>query len=256
MALERFTRRAKRAIVRAQEYAEQLNHEAVSPEHIFLGLADDPQSVGTRALASVGVNVDDVREAVHAVIPRGKRIVRGGKTRFSPEGKNLLEQALREARHLRHRYIGTEHLVLALFHPTEGPIGPLFEKLGVTHDQVRDCVVQILTAEAVTQSVAEIGSAPLPPAVARSNVVMCRISDRDLEAIDMLVEARICGTRSEAAAWLISAGIAMNKALFDRLSATVQEIRRLQEQARMIIRDDAKSSPPSEAPRPPEPPGG
>lgn len=249
---ERFTRFGRVAIAQAQEEARRLNWPSVRPEHIFLGLAGQQQGVAGWVLSQSGVTFDAAREKVELLVGRGDRPV-GGAIAFSPEGKKVLELALDEARRLRHNYIGTEHLLLAMFRVSDAPIPDLLRHFRLKVEPVRDLIMQELglprrLSQWVGPGAARGGTAALAqPEGARNNVVMCRVGDPDLEAIDTLVEAGVRATRSDAAAWLIRAGIEGNRPLFERLQATVLEIRRLREQAQAITREVASG----ESPTPP-----
>ena len=146
--------------------------------------------------------------------------------------------AVDEANRLHHSYIGTEHLLLGVLREGEGVgVGVLTRELGVQEAQVHDRIMQVLATGG--------GRRSEEPAGPRGNVVTCRIDDRDLDALDALVEAGIKATRSEAAAWLISAGIDAHQPLFDRVYATVAEIRRLRGEAKAIASEAAPRRPAS-----------
>jgi len=247
---ERFTKGARDAIAESREEARRLGSSSVRPEHIFAGLASQPERVAGWVLSQLGLTYDAVREQVASLPPREDRPVRG-EIGFSPESKTVLKLALTEARRLGHNYIGTEHLLLALFQTGDPPIPELLQRLGLKMDAVHELIVRELAAPG--RSMRRRAGPSLPTLLAglegdaRSNVVMCRIADPDLGAIDMLVEAGVRSTRSEAAAWLIHAGIEGNTALLERLQTTVSEIRRLREQAQTISREVASG----ESPPPP-----
>jgi ATP-dependent Clp protease ATP-binding subunit ClpA len=223
---ERFTEGGRRAILHSEEEAKRLNRSAVQPEHIFLGLVSDTDKVAGTILAQLGVTIDVARQKVEAIAGRGDSAPRDREIRFSAEAKRVLRFALDEARHLGHGYLGTEHMLLALFHLDDASGGVVLEvmrQFQLSGERVRELVMQRVGAPAVEET--------------RNNVLMCRVSSLDLGAIDTLVEAGVSATRSEAAAWLIRAGIEGNKALFERLQSTVLEIRRLREQAQTITRE-------------------
>lgn len=268
---ERFTERARRVILLSQEEARGLNR-AVEPEHVLLGIVAEQGGIGGTVLGKLGVTLESARGIVESVAGRKERPPKDQQPEFSEDGKRALEFALAEARRLKHRYIGTEHLLLGLFLFGSGPVVEVIKQLQLSRERVLDEVMLALGsvklafdrpayARAVRTTLPEL-LAQQPPgarsAEPRSNVVMCRVNDRDLDAIDALVEAGARATRSDAAAWLIHAGIESNKALFDKLYATVVEIRRLREQAQEITRglvaEDAGSAdtPSAESPRSPE----
>jgi len=259
---DRFTRRGRMAITQSAEEARRLNKPSVGPEHIFLGMIGQAEGVAGWVLAELGVTLDAAREKVESLAGRGERPVRG-EIPFSPEGKRVLTLALDEARRLGHNYIGTEHLLLALFQldDTAGgaPMGNVMLEFRLNAESVRALIMRELSQPQRQRSaharlpLGPLGAAPLSQmGGARSNVVMCRVNDPDLGAIDMLIEAGVRATRSDAAAWLIHAGIEGNKSLFERLEATVREIRRLRERAQVITQEVASDeSQPTEPGAPP-----
>ncbi len=271
---ERFTERARRVISLSQEEARRLNR-TVAPEHVLLGIVSEADGVGGIVLGKLGVTLESARGTVESVAGRTEGPPRGREVRFSDDGKKALEYALAEARRLKHNYIGTEHLLLGLFLLESGPIAEILKHLRLSRERVLDDILQTLASRppgvrAVlandltalrrpSTTLPELLAQPPPGARSaepRNNVVMCRVNDRDLDAIDALVEAGARATRSDAAAWLIHAGIESNKALFDKLHATVAEIRRLREQAQEITRklaleDAGPADPPPSAGSPP-----
>src|SRR5215469_8869541 len=116
---ERFTNRARHVVVLAQDEAKLLNHNYIGTEHILLGLLGEPEGYADRALSRFGVSLDGTRQAVEAIIGRGKETP-SGHIPFTPRAKKTLELALREALQLRHDYIGTEHILLGVIREGEG----------------------------------------------------------------------------------------------------------------------------------------
>jgi ATP-dependent Clp protease ATP-binding subunit ClpA len=116
---ERFTGRARHVVVLSQEEARLLNHNYIGTEHILLGLLGEPESVGGQVLASFGFTIDSAREEVAAMVGRGKKAP-AGHIPFTPRAKKTLELSLREALALKHKYIGTEHVLLGLIREGEG----------------------------------------------------------------------------------------------------------------------------------------
>jgi ATP-dependent Clp protease ATP-binding subunit ClpC len=236
---DRFTDRARRVLALAQEEAQRLNHNYIGTEHLLLGLVRESESVAGRVLSHLGVQLPAVREAVLFVIGRGEGPV-AGEIGLTPRAKKVMELAVDEARRLRHDYIGTEHLLLGLVREGEGVAAGVLTNLGLDLEQVRAHVLVVIGTA---------GGRPVEePAATRGNVVTCRIDMRDLVAIDTLVEAGIRGTRSEAAAWLIHAGIEANQALFTQVNATVAEIRRLRGEAQAVANQLAASAGTAEPP--------
>jgi ATP-dependent Clp protease ATP-binding subunit ClpC len=139
---ERFTDRARLAVVRAQEEARVLDHDYIGPEHLLLGLIDGG-GLAPKALESQGIGLDAVRERVEQVIGRGEQAP-SGHIPFTPRAKEVLRLALGEAQGLGHRYIGTEHILLGLISEGEGVAAQVLTGLGADLDGTRELVVQIL----------------------------------------------------------------------------------------------------------------
>ncbi|WP_047260185.1 ATP-dependent Clp protease ATP-binding subunit [Corynebacterium uterequi] len=141
---ERFTDRARRVIVLAQEEARMLNHNYIGTEHILLGLIHEGEGVAAKALESMGINLDDVRSEVEDIIGRGNQ-PHSGHIPFTPRAKKVLELALREGLQMGHKYIGTEFLLLGLIREGEGVAAQVLIKLGADLPRVRQQVIQLLS---------------------------------------------------------------------------------------------------------------
>jgi ATP-dependent Clp protease ATP-binding subunit ClpC len=141
---ERFTDRARRAVVQAQEEARTLNHDFIGTEHILLGLVGEGQGVAAKALESLGVSMEAVRQRVEDIVPPGQVEVRTGHIPFTPRAKKVLELSLSEAKLLGHRYVGTEHILLGLLREGEGVAAQVLTALGADLDGTRERVVQLL----------------------------------------------------------------------------------------------------------------
>jgi len=139
---ERFTERARRVVVFAQEEARDLNHDYIGTEHLLLGLMRDADSVAARALQGLDIGQDAVREQVTEIIGRGQRSP-SGHIPFTPRAKKVLELSLREALQLNHNYIGTEHILLGLVGEGEGVAAQVLIKLGGSLSRVRDKVIEL-----------------------------------------------------------------------------------------------------------------
>ena len=139
---ERFTERARRVVVFAQEEARELNHSYIGTEHLLLGLMRDADSVAAQALQELEIRQDAVREQVTEIIGRGKRSP-SGHIPFTPRAKKVLELSLREALQLNHNYIGTEHILLGLVREGEGVAAQVLIKLGGSLSRVRDKVIEL-----------------------------------------------------------------------------------------------------------------
>lgn len=145
---ERFTEKAIKVIMLAQEEARRLGHNFVGTEQILLGLIGEGTGVAAKVLRSMGVNLKDARIEVEKIIGRGSGFV-AVEIPFTPRAKRVLELSLEEARQLGHNYIGTEHLLLGLIREGEGVAARVLENLGVDLSKVRTQVIRMLgeTAE-------------------------------------------------------------------------------------------------------------
>jgi len=148
---ERFTEKAIKVVMLAQEEARRLGHNFVGTEQILLGLLKEGTGVAAKVLKSVGVNLIDARIEVEKIIGRGSGFV-GVEIPLTPRAKRVLELSLKEARQLGHNYIGTEHLLLGLLLEGEGVAGRVLENLGVNLPKVRMQVIRMLGETAVLPS--------------------------------------------------------------------------------------------------------
>ena len=141
---ERFTDRARRVVVLAQEEARLLNHNYIGTEHILLGLIHEGEGVAARALESMDIDLESVRSQVVEIIGQGSQAP-SGHIPFTPRAKKVLELSLREALQLGHNYIGTEHILLGLIREGEGVAAQVLVKLGAELTKVRQTVIQLLS---------------------------------------------------------------------------------------------------------------
>ncbi len=141
---ERFTDRARRVVVLAQEEARLLNHNYIGTEHILLGLIHEGEGVAAKALEGLGINLEAVRSQVVEIIGQGSQAP-SGHIPFTPRAKKVLELSLREALQLGHNYIGTEHILLGLIREGEGVAAQVLQKLGAELQKVRQTVIQLLS---------------------------------------------------------------------------------------------------------------
>lgn len=244
--LDLFSERARRVMDLAQREARRYRHDYLGTEHLLLALVAEREGVAARALANLGVDEDRVRDAVETVLGPGTVEARGT-VALAPRAKRSLELAVDEARQLKHHFIGTEHLLLGILREGDNVAVGVLSHLGVTLPDVYEQMEVVWqTAERTPRPVRRMVEAALgrargrgkeadPAAEVKGNVITCRVTDRDLAAIDALVEAGIRSTRSDAAAWLIGAGIAANGDLFARLNATIDQIRRLRAEAQALL---------------------
>jgi ATP-dependent Clp protease ATP-binding subunit ClpC len=165
---ERFTDRARRVVVLAQEEARMLNHNYIGTEHLLLGLIHEGEGVAARALESLGVSMEAVRAQVEQIIGQGQEAP-SGHIPFTPRAKEVLELSLREARQLGHDYIGTEHLLLGLLREGQGVAAQVLVRLGADLNRVREQVTELLhgrRGEEAAGSAAGRRDAGLPPRIA------------------------------------------------------------------------------------------
>ncbi len=141
---ERFTDRARRVVVLAQEEARMLSHNYIGTEHILLGLIHEGEGVAAKALESLGISLEAVRSQVEEIIGQGQQAP-SGHIPFTPRAKKVLELSLREALQLGHNYIGTEHILLGLIREGEGVAAQVLVKLGADLNKVRQQVIQLLS---------------------------------------------------------------------------------------------------------------
>lgn len=146
VVFERFTDRARRVVVLAQEEARLLNHNYIGTEHLLLGLLHEGEGVAAQALGSLDIDLYAVRARVEAIIGEGAQSP-SGHIPFTPRAKKILECALREALHLGHNWIGTEHLLLGLLREGEGVGAQVLVEMGADLQRVRERVVGILGAQ-------------------------------------------------------------------------------------------------------------
>ena len=140
---ERFTDRARRVVVLAQEEARMLNHNYIGTEHLLLGLIHEGEGVAAKALESLGISLETVRQQIEEIIGQGQQAP-SGHIPFTPRAKKVLELSLREALQLGHNYIGTEHILLGLIHEGEGVAAQVLVRLGADLHRVRQQVIELL----------------------------------------------------------------------------------------------------------------
>ena len=141
---ERFTDRARRVVVLAQEEARMLNHNYIGTEHILLGLIHEGEGVAAKGLEALNISLEGVRAQVEEIIGQGQQAP-SGHIPFTPRAKKVLELSLREALQLGHNYIGTEHILLGLIREGEGVAAQVLVKLGADLNRVRQQVIQLLS---------------------------------------------------------------------------------------------------------------
>ena len=145
---ERFTERARQVVVLAQDEARALRHNSIGPEHILLGLLREEEGVAAQVLGSLQINLDQVRAQIVLIVGEGDE-VKTGQIPFSPRAKKVLELALREALHLGHNYIGTEHILLGLAREDEGVAARILLDFDAEAETIRREVISKLGIDVV-----------------------------------------------------------------------------------------------------------
>jgi ATP-dependent Clp protease ATP-binding subunit ClpA len=206
---ERFTDRARLVVVLAQQEARRLDHGYIGTEHMLLGLIHEGDGVAARALDSLGISLDAVRQQVEEIIGRGQQAP-SGHIPFTPRAKKVLELSLREALQLGHDYIGTEHILLGLVREGGGVAAQILVKLGADLNRVRQQVIQLLhghQAKEPASAWSTAGELRLLPAVkARMEAVEQRLTAIEQrigtgpDTSDLDGQIEIVRTEKEAAA--------------------------------------------------------
>jgi hypothetical protein len=182
--LERFTDRARRVVQLAEEEARRLDHNYIGTEHILLGLIREDEGIAAKALESLGISLQAVREQVEEIIGQGQQVP-SEVIPFTPRAKKVLELSLRESLQLRHNYIGTEHILLGLIREGDGVAAQVLVKLGADLNRVRQQVIQLISGP-------QPQPGPLPP---REGAPATEVQDRlgaieaRLNAIEVLLAA-------------------------------------------------------------------
>jgi ATP-dependent Clp protease ATP-binding subunit ClpC len=174
---ERFTDRARRVVVLAQEEARMLNHNYIGTEHILIGLIREDGGVAAKGLESLGISVDAVRQQVEDIVGMGEQAP-SGHVPFTPRAKKVLELSLREALQLGYDYIGTEHILLGLIREGDGVAAQVLVRLGADLNQVRQQVIQRLhgfQGEDENEP-GSIGAAQRPGLLSRIDAIERRLS--------------------------------------------------------------------------------
>jgi ATP-dependent Clp protease ATP-binding subunit ClpC len=168
---ERYTDRARRVVVAAQEEAREFGHNYVGTEHILLGLIHEGTGIAAQALTALGVSQDETRTQVEAIIGRGDLAhIQDGPIPFTPRTKKVLELAAREARDLGHDYIGTEHLLLGLMREGDGVGAQVLNSAGIEFSAVRHQVRELLRGQQKSYAPAgELPAGELPAGRPRPN---------------------------------------------------------------------------------------
>jgi ATP-dependent Clp protease ATP-binding subunit ClpA len=176
---ERFTDRARRVVVLAMEEAWRLNHSHIGTEHLLLGLLREPAGGATKVLVSLGVSLEGIRVGVEEIIGRGQAPPRGHMP-FTPRAKKALELSAREAKHLRHNYVGTEHLLLGLLREGKGVAAQVLVRESVDPARVRAQVLELVRG----------GGGEAVEAAARARLVRMTVPQDVRELEEQLAQVR------------------------------------------------------------------
>ena len=209
---QRFTERARRAVVLAQEEARLLGHNYIGTEHLLLGQVHEAEGIAARALETMGIGLDSVRQKVVDLIGHDAPTP-SGHIPFTPPAKAAFELSLREAMKLGHNYIGTEHILLGLIKKGEGVAAQVLKKLGADLPKVRDSVIELVDSaesEGPTNIVDELtgrmsGTAPTVgvPGTVVGHINPLRPGPRDLGLLILLIAGVLAGDSGSS---LYSAG--------------------------------------------------
>jgi hypothetical protein len=172
---ERFTDRARRVVVLAQEEARLLDHNYIGTEHLLLGLIHEREGVAARTLVSLGVSLSAARSRVAEIIGSGGQAP-SGHIPFTPRAKKVLELGLREALQLGHNHIGTEHILLGLIREGEGVAAQVLTGMGVELAQVRERVIQLASTERAEPQAVPLGSEATPGGIVPVRCGFCGLA--------------------------------------------------------------------------------
>ena len=203
---ERFTDRARRVVVLAQEEARVLGHNYIGTEHILLGLLAEGQGVAARVLEQLGISAEAVRAKVESIIGKGGAVP-SGHIPFTPRSKKVLELSLREALKLGHNYIGTEHILLGLIREGEGVAAQVLVTLGADLHVVRESVIRMLGGKGRAPVRTGPPFVPETPAVARSRIEAPRLAGGRAVGSHHLLQAFLADENSLAAKALAGLGV-------------------------------------------------
>jgi len=184
---DKFTERARRVLMLAQEEALRFGHNYMGTEHLLLGLVGEGEGVAARALANLGVELNDIRPRVEWILGRGDRAV-AGEIGLTPRAKKIIELSVDEARRLGHHYIGTEHLLLGMIREGEGIAAGVLEGLGVSLDKVRTEVVRVLAEETHVKTAR---ASRVPATIIDGKAIAAEVREEAKERADKLHERDI-----------------------------------------------------------------
>jgi hypothetical protein len=248
---DRLDATARAALQHAHDQSERAGVAYVGTEHLLLGLVAQPRSPTRRMLRGFGLELESARAAFEQLRATASEHIHATAEHvagLTPEAKRVIELAVARARALNAQSVGTEHLLVGLLDVESGAAIDFLRVRGVDLNALR--ATRTLTPRGarppgrrmrVTGALDPLEEGVLlaapPGATTRNNVVMCRLDDAALEAIDTLIEAGVRANRSDAAAWLIGVGLTSKAAVVDAVKDKVAEIRRIRESARALAED-------------------
>lgn len=254
-ALDQFSEPARRVLVLAEEEARRLHHADIRPEHLLLGLLAGGRAAGAVTVARMGgLNPDELRQMLERRLGLGDDPVEGA-LGLSDGCKAVLTLAVADAQRQGHPQVDTGHLLIGLVGEGTALQGDMLTALALRGIRTGVGASRPWSGRRPPPGVPSVVQAT-PSGGTRDNVVTLRVTDDDLASVDALVEVGVARTRSEGAAWLLQAGIAANRPLFERAQGIVGEIRQLREQARLVARAHVEGATDDDAPPPsatPEP---
>jgi ATP-dependent Clp protease ATP-binding subunit ClpA len=223
---DKFTPGARKALVFAEEEAALLNHNYIGTEHLLMGLLREEKSIASQILKGFGIELQPVQTIIKQIVGIGEPESVGVERNLTPRAQVVITMAIGES--WRASSISTEHLLLGLVREGEGLAAAAIENLGVSLDQVRMRIYQVLMQGGTSGE-------PLKDIIkGKTNVVACRVDNQDLDVIDALIEVGIRSTRSDAASWLIHVGIEANQPVLESVYGMVAEIRQLRTKAQVM----------------------
>lgn len=220
-SFKRYTHRARTLITEAHSEARRLNHPYLGTEHLLLAIVNDTECNAAQILANLGIDQNEIKESVTFFVHQGEEPFSGDPP-HTPRLNAAIELSEEEARSRGLRAIGSEDLLFGLLSEAENVAARILLSFEATAPIVRNHIMR---------SGMQDRERDIEAAGSRPNILSCRIDDRDLSVIDALVEAGIRKTRSDAASWLIHAGIEANRSLVEKVDTMLVEIRRLRREA-------------------------
>lgn len=232
LPLERFTPRAQRVLAVAADEARRLQHPSIGPEHLMLAMVGDESATGTVALAGLGAQPTALAAEIERQFPPGAEPVTAPPTLAEPT-ERMLARVLRSMAGSG-ALVGTTEILSGILR--DGALGDVLAALGVKPVRMGEGRFRrrVLRYE-------DVADGP------RENVITLRVAEEDASAVDAMVEVGIMRTRSEAAAWLLHAGIGANQALFEKVRGLMDEIRGLREEAQRLAHEHTNQPQPGPA---------